>query len=590
MLERKHVLLLCAAMISCSRPKSNASFPSIEEEFVYTTLAFSPVNATAQGLHKYKGVDLDTQIDDYSRQSIDRQRNFYSDFQKRLKDVDAGGLSAEDRADLKIVREQISLAFIALDIERNWARNPTVYVETVGNALFNPYVLNYAPKPERIRHIIARMNKIPAFLDAPKRFLFNSPSVWIKVAREENEGNVGLIDKVIRPEVPADLKSEYDHAAGAALDALRGFDRFLTDELPKRSRGEPAWRLGEDRYNTKFKFALGTDKTPGEVLAAAESDLKTVRSRMLELATPLHAKMYPDRKEHSGESGAARENRIVSEVLSRIADRHSTPASYIGDARADLAEAENFVRHKHLLTLPTRGNLQVIETPEFLRGIYSVGGFNPAPALEPRLGAFYWVTPIPKDWPKERVESKLREYNFFKLKLLTIHEAMPGHYVQGEFANDVQPEIRRILRTVYGNTPYVEGWAQFATQTMLDQGFLDNSPELRLTFRKEELRVLANAIIDIRLQTGKMTDQEAIDLMEKQTFQEREEAVGKLQRAQLSSCQLPSYFAGWRDWVAVRDKYKKAKGAAFNVLEFNDAALKEGAVPLPVLARLLKVE
>ncbi|MDQ2899046.1 MAG: DUF885 domain-containing protein [Acidobacteriota bacterium] len=569
-------------MVSCSHPKSHTSFSSLEEEFVYTSLAFSPVNATAQGLHKYKGVDLDTQLDDYSRRSIDRQRNFYSDFQKRLKDIDAGGLAAEDRADLKIMREQISLAFIALDIERNWARNPTVYVETVGNALFNPYVLNYAPKPERMRDIVARLNRVPAFLDQPKRFLFNSPPVWIKVAREENEGNINLIDKVIRPEVSADLKSEYDRAASLALDALRGFDRFLTDDLPKRSRGEPTWRLGEDHYNTKFKFALGTDKTPGEVLAAAESDLKTVRSRMFELAAPLHAKMYPDHTD--------REDQVISEVLARIADRHSAPAGYIGDAKADLAEAENFVRDKHLLTLPTRGNLQVIETPEFLRGIYSVGGFNPAPALEPQLGAFYWVTPIPKDWPKERAESKLREYNFFKLKLLTIHEAMPGHYVQGEFANDVQPKIRRILRTVYGNTPYVEGWAQFATQTMLDQGFLNNSPELRLTFQKEELRVLANAIIDIRLQTGKMTDQEAIDLMEKQTFQEREEAVGKLQRAQLSSCQLPSYFVGWRDWVALRDKYRKAKGAAFNVLEFNDAALKEGAVPLPVLARLLKLE
>lgn len=582
MLERKHVLLLCAAMISCSRPKSIASFPTLEEEFVYTTLAFYPVNATAQGLHNYKGVDLDTRLDDYSRPSIERQRNFYGDFQKRLKDVDPGGLSAEDRADWKIMQEQISLAFIALDIERNWARNPTVYVESVGNALFNPYVLNYAPKPERIRHIVARMNAIPAFLDPAKWFLFNSPAVWIKVAREENEGNINLIDNVIRAEVPADLKSEYDRAAGVALDNLRGFDRFLTDELPKRSRGEPSWRLGEDRYNTKFKFALGTDKTPGQVLAAAESDLKTVRSRMFELAAPLHAKMYPDHKD--------REDQAISEVLSRIADRHSTPASYIGDAKADLAEAQNFVRDKHLLTLPTRGNLQVIETPEFLRGIYSVGGFNPAPALEPQLGAFYWVTPIPKDWPKERAESKLREYNFFKLKLLTIHEAMPGHYVQGEFANDVQPKIRRILRTVYGNTPYVEGWGQFATQTMLDEGFLDHSPELRLTFQKEELRVLANAIIDIRLQTGKMTDQEAIDLMEKQTFQEREEAVGKLQRAQLSSCQLPSYFVGWRDWVAIRDKYRKEKGSAFNVLDFNDAALKEGAVPLPVLARLLKVE
>ena len=104
---------------------------------------------------------------------------------------------------------------------------------------------------------------------------------------------------------------------------------------------------------------------------------------------------------------------------------------------------------------------------------------------------------------------------------------MPGHYVQGEFANAIEPKTRRVLRAIYGNGPYVEGWAQYVTQTMLDEGFLDNSPELRLTLLKQELRVDANAIIDIRMQTNRMTDQQAMDLMEKQTFQEHEEAVGE---------------------------------------------------------------
>jgi len=185
------------------------------------------------------------------------------------------------------------------------------------------------------------------------------------------------------------------------------------------------------------------------------------------------------------------------------------------------------------------------------------------------------------------VDSKLREYNFYKLKLLTIHEAMPGHYVQMEYANDMQPKSRRLLRSVYGNGPYIEGWAQYATQMMLDEGFLDGSPELRLTFQKEELRVLANAIIDIRLQTNRMTDQQALDLMMQQTFQEKEEATAKLQRAKLSSAQLPMYLVGWRGWIRVREHYKQRQGAAYKVSEFNERALKEGAAPLPEIARLL---
>src|SRR5258706_3693268 len=220
-------------------------------------------------------------------------------------------------------------------------------------------------------------------------------------------------------------------------------------------------------------------------------------------------------------------------------DRHATPQTYMADAKRDLQEARDSVSEKGLLKLPPRDNLQVIATPVFLRGICAVGGFNSAPALEPKLGAFYWITPIPGDWPRERVESKLREYNFYKLKLLTIHEAMPGHYVQMEYANDVEPRSRRLLRSVFGNGPYIEGWAQYATQMMLDEGFLGGLPELRLTFQKEELRVLANAIIDIRLQTNRMTDEQALDLMIGQTFQEKEEETAKLRRPKLASAKLP---------------------------------------------------
>jgi uncharacterized protein (DUF885 family) len=256
------------------------------------------------------------------------------------------------------------------------------------------------------------------------------------------------------------------------------------------------------------------------------------------------------------------------------------------DARRDLDEARAFVQAKHLLTLPARSNLQVIETPEFMRGIYAVGGFNAAPALEPQLGAFYWITPIPNSWPAERIQSKLREYNFYNLKLLTIHEAMPGHYVQLEASNAVEPKSRRVLRSVFGNNPYVEGWAQYATQVMLDSGYLDNSPELRLTFQKQELRVLANTILDIRLHTLNMSDQEALELMRNQTFQEEEEATAKLQRAKLSSCQLPTYLAGWRGWLRVREEYMRAHPGA-TLQQFHDKALAVGAVPLPALGRLL---
>jgi uncharacterized protein (DUF885 family) len=565
--------------------KTKPIFSELVDEFIYTTLSFSPVSATSAGYHRHHGVHLDRQLDDFSAASLDRQKNFYDRMRERLHQVATHEqLSPEDRADCDIMQGQIELALFDLTGIQSYRHNPTVYVELIGNALFNPLVLEYAPKPERMRDIIARTEQIPGFLDQAKANLADSPEIWTKVAGEENQGNIDLLEHAIPDELPQELRSDFDRAAKPALAALRGFQDYLKNDLAKRNQAD--WRLGREKYQRKFRYVLSTDLSPEQVLSAAEFDLKKVRAQMLNLARSVKVP-HTIRGDFSSLSPHDIENRIISEVLDHIAEHHATPDTYASDAKRDLAEARAFVKSKNLLSLPSRDNLQVIDTPEFMRGIYAVGGFSQAPALEPQLGAFYWVTPIPKTWPAKRVESKLREYNFYHLKLLTIHEAMPGHYVQFEFANGVEPKSRRVLRAVWGSGTYVEGWAVYTEQMMLDEGYLNDPPELRLTLLKEMLRVLANTILDVRLQTMGMTDQEALDLMEKETFQEAEEATAKLQRAKLSSCQLPTYFVGWRDWLRVRDAYRQLRGPAYSVREFHDRALKEGCVPLPVLARLL---
>jgi uncharacterized protein (DUF885 family) len=578
------LIMSILAAAGCGTPERD--FSKLADEFVYTTLAFSPTAATAAGLHRYQGQNLDEQLDDVGPAALDHQRAYYQRFRDRLQNqVKPDALSAESRADLHIMQGQIALALLDFEETQSYLHNPTLYVEMVGNALFTPLTLEYAPLPVRMRHIVARLQKLPLFLDQARTNLISSPDIWTQVAAEENDGNIDLIDKTIRAAVPANQRADFDRAAHPAVDALRAFQDYLQHSLAMRAGYD--WRLGRDRYTRKFRFALATGYDPSDVLEAASRSLQEVRARMLALALPLHSQFFPNHPDHADLAGPARENLVISEVLDHIAGRHSTRESFVEDATRDLDEARQFVAQKRLVTLPPHANLQVIPTPEFMRGIYSVGGFSPAPALEPRLGAFYWITPIPADWSQPRIESKLREYNFYKLKLLTLHEAIPGHYVQFEYADAIQPATRRLLRALYGNTPYIEGWAQYATQTMLDEGFLDNSPELRLTFEKEELRTIANAMLDIRLQMLNMTDQEALDLMQKETFQEAEEATAKLQRAKLSSAQLPAYFVGWRGWLAVRDKYRQAKGSAFRLADFHDAALKEGAVPLPELAPLL---
>ncbi len=563
-------------LLSSCRPAGEpAAIDDLVEEFVYSSLAMSPVAATGAGYHVHRGVRLDELLDDMSEQAMEQQRRFYRAFEARLEEIDPAALTPQQRADYQILADQIALALLELDTIRNYRHNPTLYVELLGRALFDCYARQYAPLEERFRHIVARLEKAPALFAQARANLQDSPEIWAKVAREELKGLIGLVDGTLRKAAPEEIAADYGRAADRCLEALRGFDAFLAGELPRKPG---AWRLGRERYLRKFRYQLAAGLTPEEVLAAADEELERVRGEMYEIAVRLG----------TGKGGAGEDrDAAIRRALDRIAQRHATPETYFDDARRDLEEATAFVRERNLVPLIGVENLAVIETPEFMRGIYSVGGFNPAPPLETELGAYYWLTPIPADWPAERIESKLREYNYYGLKLLTIHEAMPGHYVQFEYANRVTPKPRRLLRAIWGNGPYVEGWAVYATETMLDEGYLDHSPELRLTFLKQALRVLANAILDVRLHTKGMSDEEALSLMIRRTFQEREEAEGKLVRAKLSSCQLPTYFLGWREWRRLRREYEEARGPDFSLAEFHRRALETGAVPLPALRELI---
>jgi len=532
------------------------------DDYMYGSLALSATTATQVGYHRHEGVILDDMLDDYSPRGIEAGRRLLKDIEARMAQLDIDRLDPEQRADIDILQSAVGNARLEADEIQSWRHNPTVYVELIGNALYSPYVLHYAPAAERYGHIIKRLNKVPVLLTQAKAALLDAPPDWNRVAREENQGNIDLIDHTLRADCPPRLRGAYDKAAMRAVAALSAFSDWLQKTLSAKTSD---WRLGKDLYAKKFRYSLVTGKTPEQLLAEAETDLAATRAEMVTLAAP----------------------QSVERALADVAAKHATPATYTDEAKRTLASATAFVKAKDLLTLPPNSNLQVIDTPEFMRGGYGVGGFNPAPALEPNLGAFYWVTPIPADWPQTRVDSKLREYNDSALLHLSVHEAMPGHYVQAEYANDIEPMSRRLLRNLYGNVPYVEGWAVYTQQLMAEQGFMSDTPGYQLTLKKQMLRVLANTILDVRLQTLGMTDAEALDLMTKDTYQEMEEATAKLQRAKLSSCQLPTYYAGYKGWLEVRAHYR-AEHPDASLKQFHEQALKEGAVPLPVLDALLK--
>jgi uncharacterized protein (DUF885 family) len=570
-------------------------FARLSDKFMKESLAMSPSAASQVGYHKHlddktgKTIELDAELDDLSLKAVEKQKSFYEGWRKRFHDeTPLSSLAPEDAADWQLVDDQIALGLIELDKIQNYKHNPTGVVEMIGSAVFQPLTENYASKDVRVGHVLSRVKQVPRVLEQVKKYLCDCDPVFIKTAIEENAGNVDLIKTTVLENAPAGskLRAEYDKVAPPAIAALNDFSQWLESDLGKRPTTR-SWRLGKEVYAEKFALVMETNVKPDELLADAESQLKAVRAEMLQLALPMHKQMYPNHDEHNNLSGRERENLIISEVIQKISDNHPSRDDLQKTVEGDLESIKQFIREKKIVSLSSRQNLKVMPTPPFMRGIYSVAGFHSAPPLEPQAEAEYWVTPIDPKASAQQAESKLREYNNYTLKWLTIHEALPGHYIQFEHLNNIQPERRRLLRSLYSNGAYVEGWAEYIAQVMLDEGYLKDDPRFRLIMRKIRLRLLANTILDIKMQTMNMSDKEALDLMTGDTFQTQAEAEGKLKRAKLSSTQLPTYFVGLREWLAFRKNYQEKTGKNFDLLKFHNLVLDEGPLPVPAVEKLV---
>jgi uncharacterized protein (DUF885 family) len=555
--------------------------------FILTTLRYQPVEATEAGYHGDPGAPLDNQLDDSSPETIAAERGVFISGKLCFAAAKAG--TPEEGADLALLRDNIESTLFQIDVLQGYRYRPQDYVEMVGSGLFFPLTSTDGTEQSRLSSVLARMEQVPKIIDQARYNVKDADPVFIDTALDENAGDISVIEQIggmIHAGSP--LRSRYDAAAKAARAALEGYAAWLKDDLAHRPH-RVSWRTGPTVYARIFAFALGpgTHETPDSVLAAAESDLPRVRGEMYSLAMPLHKKWFPDHGDHSDLSGDALQNKVIAEVIDRINQDHVQPGQLLEKVKADASGIRAFIVKKDLVSLSTRDNMRIVPTPAFERGVYSVAGFHPAPALEPKEEAEFWVTPIDPKMSKEQAESKLREYNNWMLLYLTMHEALPGHYTQFEHANNLEPSSRRVLRVLLGSTPYEEGWGEYGVKEMEDAGYANHDPRFVLMVDKIRLRVIANAILDIRMQSRNMTDQEALDLMENKAFQTAAEAQGKLRRAKLTAGQLITYYVGYHQWIDVRNSIQQQQGSAFSLKRFNDTALDEGPLPLPLLQPLL---
>lgn len=571
------LVFLIAAPVAAAAPiEDDAALNGAFDAFLAEWFRREPLAGTRLGDHAH-----DDRLDDVSAEARSGTLAFFRETMRRLDaDVRPERLSEAGRVDLDVFRRHLESTIWLRETFDPFRDDPRVYGDYVAESVYLLLTQSTLPAETNRRNALERMAEIPRIVDSARAQVGRPPRVKVETAVRQAEGAVGFYEREVF-QLQGDRPGEGDFAAPAAraVEALKRHVAFLKQEVLPRSGDD--WRIGADLFARKLDYELDAGLTADEVLAEAEREASRVEAEMGVIARQLWAESFPGEAVPPDDPEGRRT--MVRRVLDTIGERHGTAETLVQDARATVREIQDFIRARRILALPEPDQLRIVEMPEFMRG-NSVAYLNPAPPLDARGTSEYAISPPPSDWTPERAESLLREYNAAMLKILTIHEAYPGHYVQLEYSNRCPSKIRRVL----ASGTFAEGWAVYTEQMMLDQGFGGGDLALRLQQLKFYLRAVVNAILDNRMHCGGMTDDEARDLLVGRAYQTEGEAEGKIVRSKQSSCQLSTYFVGRTAFARLRRDLQRELGDRFRLDAYHEAVLGEGTVPvkhLPKLAR-----
>jgi uncharacterized protein (DUF885 family) len=535
-----------------------------------------PAFATSQGNH-----DHDDRLDDLSpaarAEDIERAKKLLAELPTK---IDAKKLSRSAQIDLEIWTHALKYGLWQAENDSRFKNDPRVFGEYISDSVFSLFTQSTLPKERNTANAAQRITYIPKVIEDAKKSLANPPRVLTEIAIKRNLGAIAFYEKDIfgfAGTTPG--TGELSEPAKAAVKALKEYQTFLEKDLLPRSNGD--WRLGKEKFATKLELELDAGLSAEDVIREAEAEADRVEREMYYVAKQLWHKRFPGKAVPPDDAAGRRAT--VKAVLDELGNDHGTPEGFVNDARKSVDKIKQFIREKRILTLPDPDRCKVIEMPEFQRG-FSAAYLNPAPTFDPTADSLYAVSPPPGDWPAARQEAFFREYNRAMLQILTIHEAYPGHYVQLEYGNRHPSLIRKVL---YSGV-FAEGWAVYTEQMMLDQGYGDGDLSLRLHQLKFYIRAVLNAILDHKMHCANMTDAEALKLLMDRGFQTEGEAVGKVQRAKQSSCQLSTYFVGRTAFYRLRQKVQREQGDRFELGNYHEAVLSHGTLPVKYLPELVK--
>lgn len=571
----------CLAGAPAAASPADDAFEQLAADYLDDLPAFSPVAATALGDHRF-----DDRLDQVDAAARTRALRRYRKYATALDAIDRDALSRANQVDAELLLAELDSRIWSLEVLEEWAWNPLVYVGLAGSSLYPLLARDFAPLEERLDDAASRLEQFPRFFRQVREALQPErvPEVHAETAIAQNQGLNAIIDTMIVPrlgEVPPELSARLESAIATARDALSGQQAWLRTELAPAASGD--FRLGARLFDQKLTRTLNSPLSRQEIRRRAESEYAAVRDAMFRVSKSIYAELHPYATFPDYPDEAFKQ--VIIRAALQEAYRHlPDPDAIVDIARRDLEQATAFVASHDIVSLPDEP-IEIIVMPEYQRGV-AVAYLDPPGPLDKGQASFYAVAPLPGDWTEEQVTSFLREYNLYSIQNLTLHEAMPGHYLQLAHSNNYPS----LLRAVLWSGPFVEGWAVYGERVMIDEGYLDHDPLMQLINLKWYLRTVTNAIIDQAIHVDGMGREAAMRLMIEGAFQEEREAAGKWTRAQLTSTQLSTYFVGYQEHRDMREAVERAWGDEFSLRRYHDAALSFGSPPARYVRALLLEE
>ena len=564
-------LFLAGLLIGCKKDdsvnpeslKDNDSFTLYEQSFLDALWKVNPDWATQEGYHKY-----DSLLWVPSSKNRDKQLDFDKIELDSLSRYDITILSEANQIDYHLMQNQMEYSQWQIKQLKQYEWDPSQY-NVIGSfaVILNEH---YAPLAKRLRNLYQKMAFIPDYYKEAEKQLKNPVAELTQLAIDQHLGGVSVIEKDFGdslrkssiPEAEQKLMLDRAQASATVIKAYADWLKNLKNDHPR------SFRLGKEFYDDKFKYEIQSQYTSQQIFNAATDRKKFVHRAMAKLSRDLWPKYFGTKPMPADSLD------LVRQVIDTISSQHTTVADFQSTIENEIPKLTAFVNSKQLVTLDPSKPLVVRKEPAYMAGV--AGASMSAPGPYDKDGNSYYNVGSLANYSPEKAESYLREYNNYTLQILSIHEAIPGHYVQLIYSN----QSPSLIKSIFGNNTMIEGWAVYGEQMMMDNGFGDDAPEMKLMWYKWHLRSVCNMILDYSVHAGGMTKEQAIAMLTREAFQQQAEAENKWTRVTETSVQLDCYFTGYKEIMDLREAYKKDQGEAYNLKTFNEKFLSYGSAPV----------